>query len=563
MNKIKYNTLQLGALLQDIQRLLPEKRFDEQLSATVTRCPEIDHAGLYELLTSSQHDNVSNILWQAEKIVGLRVQSPVSETPLTSIFTHVRLNAALPGPLVYHQTPWSQDDHRIFPCAPDEATSDGKALLRIWLDRFFEMLHAANNFPALYAGTLGLIDEYLWSLPIIPEHADVSLAEIARLKSAVAACLFKQSGEVDVSPEKPLFTLLVGDLSGIQRYVFDITEGGKSKEGTARRLRSRSLFVQLLAEIGMHQALAVYSLPLANILMASGGKFQILWPWFPDNQQQIESLQHAFDTWLLHNLHGEVSLVLAHTTVTPEEMQQGFSQVIDRAETELWLAKNQKFVSVLQQNGDWNEGAFIRPVDFPHGDCPSCGKFPVQKGKEYCRHCELDRNVGRQIGEGATRVACYAPLTASTPSYADFTLPVFGWNVTVLTPDHKILDAPDMLLQLGGPLTPSPDYPVLWRSAAPYVVRAMDFTAIAESEEGRPLLGYLKADVDHLGQIFEWGFRQHPEGDLDLPARFSMLSRQIERFFGTWLSQYLRTNERYHNTYTVFAGGDDVFLVGH
>ncbi len=223
---------------------------------------------------------------------------------------------------------------------------------------------------------------------------------MVRLKSAIAACLFKQQELAEQEPDQQMFSLLAGDLSGIQRYVFKVTEGGKSKGGTARRLRSRSLFVQLLAEIGIQRTLAVYDLPPANILMASGGKFHILWPSLSDNQEQLQLLQQAFDSWLLEKLHGEVSLILAHTTLTSQEIHKGFSCAIDRVEAGLWEAKNQKFASVLQQDETWNEAEFVRPVDFPHGDCPSCGKFPIQTGDEYCYHCELDKNIGRQIARG-------------------------------------------------------------------------------------------------------------------------------------------------------------------
>lgn len=561
MNTIEYNTLQLGALLQDIHHLAPEERFTERLSSTSTSCSEIDKNILCELLASSQQNAISIILRKAGELIDLCAQPSALDTPLTSIFNRIRLDAEPPHPLAYHQIRWSQDNADVFPCEPAKAKIQGKGLLLEWIEQFFEMFRSAKNFRALYAGALSLIDEYLWCLPIDPEHADVSLAEIVRLKSAVVACLFKQQTQVNESSEKPLFTLVVGDLSGIQGYVFEITEGGKSKEGTARRLRARSLFVQLLAEIGMQRVLAVYDLPPANILMASGGKFHVLWPDLPDNQEQLHGLQQDFDNWLLEKLHGEVSLVLAHTTVESKEMRQGFSSIIDRVENALWKAKNQKFASLLQQNSTWNEAEFIRPVDFPHDDCSSCNKFPAQAGEEkYCLHCELDRSVGRRIAE-ATHLACYA-LSVSTPLPSEFTLPVLNWKVTVLTAQDKILGTPDVILQLGGPVKPSPDYPVLWRPPAPYVVKDMDFTTIAESGEGRPLLGYLKADVDHLGKIFEWGFKEHKEGDFDIPARFSALSRQLDRFFGLWLRQYLRTTEQYQHTYTVFAGGDDVFLVG-
>ena len=64
----------------------------------------------------------------------------------------------------------------------------------------------------------------------------------------------------------------------------------------------------------------------------------------------------------------------------------------------------------------------------------------------------------------------------------------------------------------------------------------------------------LKGDVDNLGAIFQRG--------LEAPSlsRTAALSRQMNAFFAVYLPYLCRTEFRH--TYTVFAGGDDFFLIG-
>ena len=64
----------------------------------------------------------------------------------------------------------------------------------------------------------------------------------------------------------------------------------------------------------------------------------------------------------------------------------------------------------------------------------------------------------------------------------------------------------------------------------------------------------LKGDVDNLGLVFEQGLN-HPTF-----ARMAALSRQVNAFFAVYLPWLCK--QKYPNTYTVFAGGDDFFLIG-
>lgn len=79
---------------------------------------------------------------------------------------------------------------------------------------------------------------------------------------------------------------------------------------------------------------------------------------------------------------------------------------------------------------------------------------------------------------------------------------------------------------------------------------------------GEIALVTLKGDIDNLGMLFQKG--------LERPtfAKWASLSRQVNLFFAMWLPWFCEHGkdskdvDRYCNTYTVFAGGDDFFLIG-
>jgi CRISPR-associated protein Csm1 len=71
---------------------------------------------------------------------------------------------------------------------------------------------------------------------------------------------------------------------------------------------------------------------------------------------------------------------------------------------------------------------------------------------------------------------------------------------------------------------------------------------------GVAAFGVLKGDVDNLGEIFRVGTQQPSF------AKYASLSRQTNAFFAIWLPW--RLARKHPSVYTVFAGGDDFFLIG-
>ena len=100
------------------------------------------------------------------------------------------------------------------------------------------------------------------------------------------------------------------------------------------------------------------------------------------------------------------------------------------------------------------------------------------------------------------------------------------------------------------------------------------FTVLEELSLGDKKLGYFKADVDNLGLIFMAGIKNYTF------SRIATLSRMLDLFFSLYVDRFLRDLKRellekdYKDSeeakylpevesvvYTVFSGGDDLFLI--
>ncbi len=75
---------------------------------------------------------------------------------------------------------------------------------------------------------------------------------------------------------------------------------------------------------------------------------------------------------------------------------------------------------------------------------------------------------------------------------------------------------------------------------------------------GIEALGILKADVDQLGLLMSCGLKK----ERFTISRLATLSRQLNFYFAVYIPHLLKTDPDFMDIYTVFAGGDDLFLIG-
>jgi len=121
------------------------------------------------------------------------------------------------------------------------------------------------------------------------------------------------------------------------------------------------------------------------------------------------------------------------------------------------------------------------------------------------------------------------------------------------------------------------DYPILQTFGCLSAAAAEWTGEDGEEKEafyGAQFLGVLRADVDHLGRLFTDSFEEEIRRSKSAPlerqpvrslSRLATLSRMTDLFFSGWVNETLRDppdGKPYDRIYTVYAGGDDLCLVG-
>lgn len=444
---------------------------------------------------------------------------------------------------------------------------------------------------------LSALRQHAWGVP--SEYhawpADVSLYDHARIMAAIAACLtevdpaklkeidaalaqgFHAPGKLTETQEQllsePVGLLIGGDISGIQRFICTI-----SGDGAARALRGRSFYLQVLTEVLVRSILNELNLSYCSVIYAGGGNFYLLAPL--SAAEKLPSIRTRIARKLLRHHGIELYLSLGSAAIPFSGFRKGaFPTYWNRMHQDLGVRKQQRYREL---------GAEMHPLVFqpqPHGGnqekvCAVCGeekadaKRVADTGERICRSCESFGDVlGRRLPEtGFIRFTFGDPVEGEPGSFED-TLAEFGVGFELFSKTGKPLgeaavqipnprrsvvweiDDPDSSWR--APASPLPT--VRWRH---YVAAEVPYATFDEMQdaivEGTKRLGVLRMDVDNLGEVFQTGFGKGTESIATI-SRISALSFQLSLFFEGYLK---RLCEKYSHIYTVYSGGDDLFLVG-
>ncbi len=312
---------------------------------------------------------------------------------------------------------------------------------------------------------------------------------------------------------------LAGDFSGIQRFVLGVKSAGKAQ---AKRLRARSFLLELFE----HAALQMLKDRLNviddnDILVRGGGGFLARLP--PETDPaQIENLHSDLQRRLWGESGGEIHISL------------GWAETPLEARARLECRKRRPGNSLLQNGGHWNPASLSRqPLDKP---CDVCGQFPgmeaVQDEGEGILHCGSCLEA-RKLGEKLTQ-----------------------WERM-----RSGRSGGDSVQALGVAFEPSENRTTGSFRVGRWIPRDSDsgepltFQEIAEKACGDRRLAILKADVDDMG------VRVGQVAGEDLSYRkLRRFSRGLHTFFGETLQDLLARD--WPLIYTLYAGGDDLLLVG-
>jgi len=515
---------------------------------------------------------------------------------LLSIFSRISLSDKPKKPGYHRLAHLGQEDLKeTFPIENAECSAKEYASLLSDFERETADLNFAGTKPDQVVDRLTfLLWKYCWCVPSGNYRAepDVSLYDHLRITASLAGCLHgfhRENPNKVLSLETRAFCLIAGDISGIQSYIFSILpQQGK----IAKRLRARSLFVQLLSEVAAHRILHDFELPLCNSMMSAGGNFYVLVPNLKDAEERIKRIQEEFDRWTLEHLNAELSVNLAGLEVTGEELTD-FPELVGRLKRKLNEAKYGPHRSVLSSAGGWSEDVFLRPraIEQEEEVCESCRRYKRYKAVEVieealCERCYTDAEIGKRLPASAY-IAFFKenfhPKHVSHSSDGSHRFEILGYSFE-LWPRLQSTTSTERYLLLAlnreevvPPSTgfkhlalhiPTEQHPRTEEDTARAIKeeanQALTFDAIADAAQGDKLLGYVKADVDNMGRILREGLKgghsvSRYEGKLSI-SRFVMLSRMLETFFSGYLQTTLE--EKFKELYTVFSGGDDFFVVG-
>ncbi len=521
----------------------------------------------------------------------------IASARLISVFSEIELDKPLPPLCCYELDCLEPEKEAIFPkpCQQFNTLPNYTSLWQAFKEEF-KKLPFNKPFNIYLPALLTLLEKYTWAIPsaVYLSLPDISLYAHSISTAALASCLYvyhSKNGSLKedaIKNEKEKKFLLVSlDLSGIQKFIFDITVD--AARGAAKILRARSFYLSLLSEVACLKLLDQCGLYLVNRIMDAGGRSILLLPNLEETKATISAFREEIDAFLKEDFFAELSLNVAVLAVNGKELiAENFAETLNRLNYQIEKAKKEKFKTCLQSGDDFLYKDFTKHYDPPKKDvCDACGKHygkQDEDGKYYCSHCEQFREIGRLLPN--CEFVAFGKEKADERAIKIFDWYVHLFNVeTMPTSREKFYLCYALKAFPGFPLKYIANYvprfskedeidprfqkedlekPKLGEIKTFHHLALSSLWQDGDKYKGRSYLGVLKADVDRLGFTFSYGLRnfQDPKKNKLTIARFCFLSRMLDFFFSAYLPFLLQKEKIFSDTYTVFAGGDDLFLIG-
>ncbi|WP_172674216.1 type III-A CRISPR-associated protein Cas10/Csm1 [Syntrophomonas palmitatica] len=452
------------------------------------------------------------------------------------------------------------------------------------------------DFKAGYVNSLlELAEAYLSYVPsstYLGEVADISLFDHSKLTAALAACIvlyLESQGRNDYRLElfqerhnfyrEKAFCLFSCDISGIQQFIYTI-----SSKGALKGLRSRSFYLELLLENLADEIVAECGLYRCNLIYSGGGHAYILLPNTDEARDKAVStikntnlrLLDSFGTQLFvgYGLQECCGNELMSKTEDPEDYSNIFcslaSQVMERKLRRYSAAE----LRLLNRNAPDRDGR----------ECKVCGvssELVERDDGTVCRFCSAFTETSRMLikKDSVFVVAKEEQKGTSWPLFSSRGENQYFYALPEESVKELLASHPDKIVRVYSKNTYRTGLNLatrLWLGDYAAVNNEGDmktFAELAQSSEGIKRIGVLRADVDNMGAAFVSGFvRQQANKDryryLTL-SRTATLSRSLSIFFKYYLNGILTNGKAgllapagKRNIVVVYAGGDDLFLVG-
>jgi len=304
------------------------------------------------------------------------------------------------------------------------------------------------------------------------------------------------------------FIYISGDFYGIQKFIFE----GLATKNASKVLRAKSAFVQLFTMTLARYICHKFDIEERYILSQNAGKFEILSPQFDENT--FNEIQKTVDNYFVQNFYGLSGVSLSFVECNKNDFANYKAlrkKILDGVEKK----KFNKF-NLLEHNP---------MIEYPNDikNQTLCKICNIRKmSHENCDICNMFVELGKWLGDTNDK-------TLSTKNDLRIDLDGFDTKIKLDTKIKSYVRKDEH------------NHPI-------------DFDQLAEKSQGLQAIGVLKADVDNMGTFIK------NSSVTNSFANFDLFSKTLDSFFSLYIPKIMRYE--YENTYTVFAGGDDLFLVG-
>lgn len=547
---------------------------------------------------------------------------------LASLFCKIRLNAENKPKLRYfrHQQLTKENYNALI---PEYEQNEDKALLHKYkeadLIEFKNQLKIILNFykdnsdfDTLINLLLVLFEKWLWCVPDFTGSSETDISLFNHLKDVAGLSHAIWRTQKGGNPTDKTLNLVIGDIPGIQSYIFDVIN-----KKPAKILRGRSIFIQVLARNFASKFLEQFELTECNLIMLAGGKFYIIAPNENLFKNKYNNAVKDIEKYLVENFRYELGFITGYYNFSWQDLKERkitFGEIIDKATENLNSNKSKQFHTYFfSENGSFNpssiilEEKYIEPIDGDSNNikCRVTDK-PIRINRDrYIFDGEekilVDQQVKLEyeIGDEITDSNLFLILDENDKLSIKkvYNLDTIPNNLTI----KKLLINPvlDDLLKsenIGKGFLRN----TLFMEVANYCSKYFDtsvnkkvvmpFDIMAEQNDGAQYLTLIKGDIDNLGLIMAYGLTRdreqitdkEEEKDLTAISRTTTLSNHLKYFFSFFLNGFLRDWEKSkqkeleeierkkkpditdeeimklkneNRIYTVFAGGDDLMLI--
>ncbi|MBK7380366.1 MAG: type III-A CRISPR-associated protein Cas10/Csm1 [Ignavibacteriales bacterium] len=516
---------------------------------------------------------------------------------LSSLFSKIKIFSKDKTTARYykHQTLSKTDYRVIIPSETDEKDikdfsykeSDWN-LFKEDLEYVLDTYENDNDFDSLINLLLIIFEKYMWCIPDFTGSSETDISLYNHLKDVAGLSHAIKLSQSEKAESKSL-NLVIGDIPGIQNYIFDVVN-----KKPAKILRGRSIFVQVLTRNLATKLLKSFGLTEVNLIMLAGGKFYIIAPDTEKFRDQFQKVKSEINDYLYNNFRMELSFNCAYNTfdyslLMDKKNPLTFGQVVEEASHKLIENRYKLFNEKLFPKSKITNKEYVWSDEYIKGDGNGSDSIKCKVTEKPIRLDRLDKikipsdngfdellvdkqvRIEYEIGSRITGNDLIAILN-------DDGLSIDPENIILINKykgDEKLKNKTKIFLNptfsallkeqnLGKDVYRNTHY----IEVANFCSRGeqdiiMPFDEMVECNSGAKFLTLIKGDIDNLGLIMAYGLSDD-EDDLTGISRTTTLSNHLKYYYSFFLNGFLKDwelqNEE-NKVYTVFAGGDDLMLV--